>query len=268
MRRLKQWLLFMLGDGVAFMERGEAANYKTYKMLDWRLRGYKSVSVRGAINELIVVGMVARITRGRQSFFQLTGLGREQLRSFFPATRWGGARWDLLWRLLIIRRGTMRRKDQRQLRMLLTELGFGRLEQGVYVSPFPIEKDLVKRAAKLSVLGSVRLLKTQRFLLGDDYSFATQVWQLDTIYNKYRELISLGFGVLHRSKREKGLTNQLEDAYRKLLFDWFDLMKMDPGLPKTLLQRDWPRLEAGKLMAKVAYYVRELEEGEDTISNF
>lgn len=266
MRRLKQWLLFMLSDGVAFMERKEVVNYKTYKMLDWRLRGYKSVSIRGAINELIVVGMVTRITRGRQSFFQLTSLGREQLRSFFPAMRWGGARWDLSWRLLIIRRGMMRRREQRQLRILLTELGFGRLERGVYVSPFPIEKDLVKRAATLSALGSVRLLKTQRFLLGDDRSFATQVWQLDTIYNKYRELISLAEGVLHRSKREKGLTNQLEDAYRKLLFDWLDLMKMDPGLPKALTSGDWPRLEAGKLMGKVAYYVRELEEGEETKS--
>ncbi|MBI2010355.1 MAG: hypothetical protein HYS86_04245 [Candidatus Chisholmbacteria bacterium] len=261
MRQLKQKILFCLCDGVAFSEPKEAFFYKSYKMLEWRLRGYKAVSVRGAINELIVSGMVGRMTRGRQAFFNMTTVGKEQLRAFIPSARFGRERWDRSWRMLTLRRGGLRRKELRQLLIVLADLGFGRLERGVYVSPFPTEKELTKLVAKMGVLGELRLLKTQRFLLGDDRTFATQVWELNTIYNKYRELITQALGVLHTVKREKGLTYQVEDAYQKLLFDWFGLLKIDPGLPKALIQSDWPRLEAGKLMAKIAFYLRELEEG-------
>lgn len=161
-----------------------------------------------------------------------------------------------------MRRGRIKRKELRMLRASLFDLGFGRLERGIYASPFAVEKEVMKIVAKLQLLGQVRFLKTQRFLLGDDRSFATQVWNLDTIYNKYRELITLGEGVLHMAKREKGLTDQLEGAYRKVLFEWWDLLKIDSGLPKALLPNDWPRLEAGRLMAKIAHFVRELENGE------
>lgn len=268
MRQLKQKILFALSDGVAFVEPKDSFYFKTYKMMEWRLRGYRAVSVRGAMNELIVSGMVGRMTRGKKAFFQMTTVGKEQLRSFFPSARLGSSRWDRSWRLLTVRRGRIKRKELRNLRASLFDLGFGRLERGIYASPLDVEKEVTKLVAKLQLLGQVRLLKTQRFLLGDDRSFATQVWDLDTIYNKYRELITLAEGVLHMAKREKGLIYQLEDSYRKVLFEWWDLLKIDPGLPKALLPNDWPRLEAGRLMVKIAFYLRGLEEGENKISNF
>ena len=259
MRRLKLKLLFSLANGVDFLGPKEASNYMTYKQLYWRLNDYRRVSVRGAINGLIVSGFVDRIVRGRFSFFRLTKNGRMQLAAMIPIALQGEKQWDLTWRVAIVGRGMMKLAQQRKLRNQFNNLGFAKLEKGIYVTPFSVGKEVKKRLIDMGLLSFVRLMETKRFLVGDDQSFASEVWSLDTIYNKYNLLIRRGERVLYRARRLKRLTNQVKIEYRQLLFSWFEAVFLDPGLPKRLLPSDWPRLEAQKLMDKLGKSVVELE---------
>ena len=262
MKLLKRSILFSLAYGVDFFGGSDTFDYLSYEQLYWRLENYQKVSVRGATSELVGDELVARILRGKSAQFRLTKMGREQLASFFPVTFRPARRWDLRWRVLIFERGKMGLTQRRRLRKKLTDFGFKMLSRGVYVSPFAVNADLKKWLTNNRILGAVRMLETRRFVVGDDKAFATQVWQLDTIYNKYKTLINRIERVLHRVLRAKRLTYQLKKDYRFVLFSWLNLLLEDPGLPKKLLPDDWLHSETRGLLEEIGEVVIELEREE------
>ncbi len=259
MKLLKKQLLFTLARGVDFWTGVEKFEYFNYEQLYWRLKSYQKVSVRCMVAQLIDKGLVDKILRGRVPKFRLTKVGKEQLTAFFPATNWGNKNWDLTWRIIILNRGKLEPKRQRKLRKILDKFGFAILEKGIYVSPLSVCKEIKSILVENGFLDRVRMLETKRFIVGDDQSFASQVWRLDTIYNKYKTLITQLTRVLYRARRDKGLTDQLKNDYRFALSSWFFLLLDDPGLPKKLFPSDWPRLEAINLMDKLGKAVGELE---------
>lgn len=259
MKKLKRYTLFALSDGVNFLIPVERFGYMTYKQLYWRLDGFKATSIRVAVNELISEGFIDRILRGSEVQFRLTKVGRDQLTALFPYAGGSAKPWDLSWRMLFLQ-GKLAPREQRILRKLLTDFGFTRISRGVYISPFSIRPDVQKRLIDRGFLGSILLVETKRFIVGDDRSFAAKLWGLDTIYNKYQAFISQAERVLYRAKREKELIQQLKEGFRSALFSWYELLREEPGLPARLLPADWPHLEARNLMIQLAHGITELEE--------
>ncbi len=116
MKQLKQQILFALSGGVAFLRGGGAFLPMSYSGLYWRLPEYREASVRGAVNELIVKGLVTKLSGVRLVQVRLTQAGREYLALTFPVVARGGWRlpgrevgrslrggrmWDGAWRLAI-----------------------------------------------------------------------------------------------------------------------------------------------------------------------
>lgn len=252
MKQNKQLLLhYLSGEGKEY--------YLSYKNLYWRLEPFTQSSVRGAINELIKNELIAKIERNNRPWFRITNIGSEQYQQLFSGGRQTKT-WDFRWRFLIVISGKMGQVKQRFLRKLLDEEGFKRLERGVYVTPNLQKQDFKKRLIDSDLLSMVRLVETRRFIIGDESQFASQVWGLDTIYNKQNLLIRQAERVLYRVRRAKRLTDQLKTDYRKLQNKWFIARKSDPMLPKQLLFEDWPGEKLASVMAKLGKCVLRLEQ--------
>ena len=96
-------------------------------------------------------------------------------------------------------------------------------------------------------------------VIADNRDFAVGVWNLDTIYNRYLNLSTRVKRLLYEVVRAKGLTDQLKSDYVRCLFEWFAILKSDPGLPKSLLPDDWSPLEIGQMLDKVGETIVGLE---------
>src|SRR3989344_638093 len=92
MKQLKQQILFALAGGTSFLRGMGAFPVMTYNSLYWRVTGYKQASVRGAVNELIVNGLVSKFKQLTLVQLRLTRVVREYLVHMFPAVERGGLR--------------------------------------------------------------------------------------------------------------------------------------------------------------------------------
>lgn len=262
MKELKTDLLFWLADGWRFLGVAEESEYTSYNQLYWRLNKYRRSSIRAGAIGLIKKGLLGQIKREGRVWLRLTSLGRDGLRQKFWLTRRSQKQWDKKWRVLILDRGKLNLRQQRNLRRQIFPLGFVGLEKGVYICPFGVNNELKKILMDKAFLGNVWLMETRRFVVGDDKSFSWEAFKLNTIYNKYLALSTQAEKVLYRVRREKRLTDQVKEEYGKLVLGWKNVLVDDPGLPKRLLIEDMGRESFVKALGMIAECVRELEKGE------
>lgn len=78
-----------------------------------------------------------------QSFFHLTPKGRLQILKHLHLEKLGVKKWDGRWRIVVFDVPEDRRKWRERLRiMLVRSLGFYPLQESVYITPYPVPKEL------------------------------------------------------------------------------------------------------------------------------
>lgn len=105
---------------------------------DWifnRRRFYKR------LRDLERQGYVKRPEKKNQSFFHLTPKGRLAALKYLHLEK-VRSKWDGRWRILIFDIPEILRKSRGYLRHRLKYLGFEPLQESVYISPYPVNKDV------------------------------------------------------------------------------------------------------------------------------
>lgn len=111
-----------------------------------------------ALGRLVVLGYVSFEKRDGKSYARITDLGREKLvfemeKGKLDLTK--KRHWDGRWRVIVFDVPERRRKTRDQLRFLMRELGFVRLQDSVWVFPHDCEDFLALLKAKLKIGASV-----------------------------------------------------------------------------------------------------------------
>lgn len=130
-----------------------------------------------------------------------------------------------------------KRKERDALRRRLLKLGFGRLQDSTYLSPYDWDE---------AVFGvPVLFLEAKQKHLGDPKKFADKIWSLDKIATGYRQVIdrlTTRFGIKDAKKRDEFL--------RKTHQEFIAVFITDPVLPPELLPIDWPAEKAKKYVLR------------------
>ena len=213
------WGLFISGEG--------AKACPSNKLWLWLPPQYSRKKYRLLVARLVRTGLVQQTVIEGKVNFRLTETGRKKLFASFPVLTVGGKTWDGFWRVAVFDIPESRRRVRDALRRKLTKLGFGRLQNSIYLSAYDWPETVLSK--------EVMLLEAKQKHLGDPKTLAKRIWplnQLSAVYKQTVERLTTLLGIKEEGKREEFL--------KKLHRDFLETLAADPLLPPELLAADWP----------------------------
>lgn len=201
----------------------------------WRLDigGYKKQSIYNAISALLRTGYLEKkIKKNGEVVFRITSQGKTKIVFDVPLARFSGKKWDGIWRLVSFDVPEKRARLRKWLRSKLKELGFGMLQESLWIIPHNLEEAFEEFLKQGELKDFVIVWEGRRIFGEDEREVARRVWNLDGLHGSYLDFIL---------KYEKLLSDEEEIKKRKKEWEeeYFSLILKDPGLPRELLPNDW-----------------------------
>lgn len=176
--------------------------------------------------------------------FTLTKEGKERLEGILPKY-FGKKEWNGNWYLVIYDIPEEVKGYRDALRKKLKKLGFGQLQASVWVCPFDFFGEIKKIVDKYEISPYVIFAISDRLGTREARILAEKVWNTEEINNQYRGLIDQYRELKKNSEKE----NQ-EWRKRRLYFEYLNILRQDPQLPRELLPEDWMGERAHQLFSK------------------
>lgn len=184
-------------------------------------------NVYSLINYAVKNGEIKKKKYGTSLLFKLTEKGKDKFNEVFPLIDFNKKKWDRSWRILIYDIPETKKSQREMLRRKITSLGFGRLSGSVYISPFPIEREMVNFLDKHGLTEKVLFLTTDNIFSGGDKYLTEKIWKLSRL-NRHYEMI-LKQMKEHKSERDE----------RRFRAEFISLLVNDPFFPEELLPSPW-----------------------------
>lgn len=232
------WGLAVGGEIIDQLVGGGSRAYHAGKLFFWTPVGYSRRRYRDIASRLVRTSKIQKVIINGQVQFRLASAGRQQLLRAFPVLKQTGKPWDGFWRLVVFDIPETRRSRRDSLRRELVKLGFGRLQDSIYLSPHAWDETFLNWIKSEDLSGAILLLEAKQKHLGEPRQLAEKVWQLTPLARSYRQLIdrlTTRFGIKDVRKRDEFL--------RRSYHEYLEIALTDPWLPQELLPDDWP---AGK----------------------
>ncbi|MEK7611341.1 MAG: CRISPR-associated endonuclease Cas2 [Patescibacteria group bacterium] len=214
----------------------------------YRLSYHSSFPVKSStyfmsLGRLLADKQIEKVVKDGKNCYRITSVGWKGIEEVIPIERLR-LKWDGKLRLVIFDVQEKWKKDRERLRYLLKNLGFGMLQESVWITPFAIEKGLVPMLARERIAGEVLVLRSE-LLSGKIKDIIARAFDLEPLENAYTELID---------QWELGEIKAISDV-RKWEQNYFDLLSNDPCLPDALLSSTWAGTQAKNVYMK---YIRRL----------
>lgn len=149
-------------------------------------------------------------------------------------------------------------RDRRhQLRTVLSGLGFGTVSPGVWVVPGVLYDDTVRTLDNRGLSPYVDVFRASYKEFGSFKERVTRWWDLEAIQAQYSEFIDAFAGVRSSWRRSAKEPAQAFVSYVPMLTVWRRLPYLDPGLPLSVLPRDWAGSRATELFTDLDALLRQ-----------
>lgn len=212
---------------------------KSYEnMYGWTPKKFKRNHFYHLTWRSIRTGYIEKVEKDGETYLRLTSQGHKKFTRDFPLLTLQRKPWDKKWRFVIFDIEETQKGIRDRLRRKLRELGFGMLQESVFITPHNIAEDMAEFIEHVGLGESAYLFEVENILVGDKKELARKVWKLDEINDQYRELIEkIETEYLnYQSGRVKKLNRStVEDLHR----EYIGILMSDPFLPKELLPNDW-----------------------------
>lgn len=179
-------LLTLAGIGDLFEEIRDPMQIvsNAYKnMYGFVPRRYSRQNFYQAVWRSIRTGDIEKVVKNNKAYLRLTTVGKKRICRDFPLTSFS-RQWNKKWVILIFDIEEKSRKLRNVLRTKLKNIGFGMLQQSVWITPLPITKDMIEFIESNNLKERVFVLEVSSVLLGDPKELARKVWNLDRIEEK------------------------------------------------------------------------------------
>ena len=193
-------------------------------------------SIKTAIANARRQRLLKPVKRGRHAIPEITETGKRRLTAIIPV--YDEKRiWDGRMHLVTYDVPEPKRLDRDALRGVIRQLGAGRLQDSVWITPYNPVDTLRSFVSDHHLSGSVIVSDMGKDgAIGEENlsSLVVRVWKLDLINDRYKEW-------LREYKRSDVLDQWLVTSYLSILRD-------DPQLPFTLLPKWWKGDRAWRLV--------------------
>lgn len=243
-------------DPFGLMASGSKALY------GWVPERYRKHNFSRLVTRQLQTGNLEKVVKGDEVYLRLTSEGKEKVIRDFPMLRIAQERWDRRWRLVIFDISEINRRVRSSLRRKLKELGFGMLQESVWITPHDVTVDM-REFLEYHDLGSVAfVLEVSHVLAGDIDALVRTIWHLDDLASEYSNILNEATKLLsvyvagagrhtqHTSVhgqgngRKKIGKQNVEKKVREIRERYMSAFLSDPCLPAELLPTDWPGKKA------------------------
>lgn len=162
---------------------------------------YKRHNFIQLVDRSLKTGNIEKVEKNGQIYLRLTSNGEKRIKRDFPITQLT-QRWDKKWVVLIFDIEEKSRVARDRLRYKLTSIGFGMLQESVWITPLPLGIDTWEFIESVGLADNVFILEVSSLLGGSAKELASRIWNLYELEEKYIKL-----------EREIEKANQLLKSY-------------------------------------------------------
>jgi len=192
----------------------------------------KSRSIANEVSDLLKTGYLEKKIKNGEVVYRVTSWGKLKIIYDIPLARFTGKKWDGIWRLVSFDIPEKKAKLRAWLRDKLRELGFGMLQESLWIIPHDLGEAFEEFLEHENLKEYTIVWEGKRMLGEDEKELARRVWKLDELHGRYLDFISKWEEISENKKEVKDKSQEWEE-------DYFSLLASDPGLPKELLPDDW-----------------------------
>lgn len=225
------------------------------KIYGWTPEKYKRHNFSRMVQRELKTGVIEKVVKGGEVYLRLTSEGKKKLVRDFPLFSIQNGRWDRKWRVVIFDILEISRLSRDSLRKKLKELGFGMLQESVWITPNDIALDFRDFLESKKLDEFVYVLEVSSVLAGDIRGLADRIWGLDDLNESYKKLLEELrelYIILHdRGRLSTVGRGKYEEKVRDIREEYLSLILLDPHLPKELLPEDWVGEKVKKEISKL-----------------
>jgi len=208
--------------------------------------GFSQGAARVALTRLVRRGLIARMREGRLVHYRVTpradrllGEGDGRIFSLGHAPDDEGT-WTVLWHQIPEDRRLERSRLARRLRFL----GFGSVQDSVWVSPHDHSDEVVRLLIELDVSDHATLFTAHPDAVVGLPALVSRAWDLSGLVDRY-EAFDLEFSPLRRRRTVAALSDREAFLIRtRLVHQFRGFPVIDPELPERLAPLSVPRQQA------------------------
>jgi len=229
---LTNLILVFVNCGYEFITDPKTARslgYGLYK-IDKRMEKINYLTIKRAIKNAREKGWIKEDLR-------ISREGKRRLENIFLKYSPPG-QWDGSWYLVSFDIPEKLHGKRDILRENLKTLGFGKLQNSVWISAYNLLGDVQKIVKNYSLGPYVILAISSKVGQMNSKNLAEKIWKLSEIQNKYKRFID-------------DFKNKQSFSVPKLYFKYHNILRGDPFLPKQLLPETWKGKEAYKLYLRL-----------------
>jgi phenylacetic acid degradation operon negative regulatory protein len=199
---------------------------------------YSLGSIHKEMSLLKTKGLIEYQKRYRKPLPILTRKGQLAIASHLPFKKYG--HWDGKWRLVCFEIPEREKELRHLLRQRLLKLGFGKLQDSVYLSPYPLFAPIKRFAGDYGAVPYIKMLEIAK--IEDEKETVEEVWEIKKIAERYHDFIQ------NAAKMKKGFWPLWA---KKLERDFAQIYQDDPHLPEEFLHQNWPGERAYKVFKEI-----------------
>lgn len=246
-RNLGDFILLWVGFAEEIGPLGSAGSMSMMKRLDLRLGGYDPDALHRNFYKLRERGWL-------DPDWKLTKEGWKRLKSILPEYKKTPV-WDDKWYIVSFDIPETYRLKRNAFREKLKKLGFGRLQDSVWISPYNFLANIESLVEFHDMESWIIPSVTDKLGREDSQQLAGRVWHLEEINKKYKEFFS-------KYKKLSQKVEELKADKLKIQMEYLNILKDDPQLPEDLLPDDWHGKKAHKLYQKILRRSEKVEQKE------
>ena len=221
---------------------------KSYEnMYGWIPHQYKKHQFNHLIWRTLKAGYIEKIEKEGKIYIRITSLGTKMTQRDFQLICLQNKPWDGRWRIVMFDVAEVQKRKRDYLREKLKELGFGMLQESVFLTPHDVIKDFSEYVESIGLRDSVDVLEAS-YILGDSRGLAKRIWKLEELSKEYLEIIQ-EIQKIQKLKNShltiaRYRSKQLNNKIRAVKEKYIKTLLSDPFLPSALLPKNYSRDQA------------------------
>lgn len=192
----------------------------------------------GSLARMEREGWVKKRKEERELLYEITEEGRLELNRILETLHQERA-WDGSWFLVLVSFPENKKAYRSGLRDGFLKLGLGLLQNGVWLYPFDISKEVNRLASKFGLEDNILVTKIKTNAQIENRT--KTIWPLRKINQRYLNFINKK-DLLHETDRFR---------LKKEIYSFAQTLQNDPQLPEVLLPKDWGKDQAFSFYKKL-----------------
>ena len=222
---------------------------KVQKIFDLSL----NQKTRGTLSGLIKEGLITKtVFEEKDSLYQLTEKGLLELYLKFPFFRFLKEKWDGKWRIISYEIPETKREIRDRLRREMQGWGLGPWHRSFWLTPHPIISTLKFLTAQKEEEKFIQAFESD-YVYGDRDILIEKVWGKANLDKSYRELFKKWHEILSSDVGANldSPENPKVNKFKKIIAEYINLLRQDPGLPKELVGESWIGFEGWNIFKEI-----------------